>query len=304
MDRLGAMATLVEAIEAGSLSAAGRKLGVPLATLSRRISDLEASLGVKLLVRGTRHLALTPAGTSYVAASRKILECVGVAEREAVGEYEAPKGELVLTAPLAFGRRHVLPVVTAFLATYPDIRVHLAMSDTNVHLVDDRIDMAVRLGELPDSSLTATRVGSMRRIVCASPAFLAEHGMPETPSALGALPCVTHDQGLPATRWVFRDATKGTALEVPIHSRLSVTTAEAAVDAAVAGTGPTRVLLYQAAPAIAEGLLTIVLEPWEIVSLPCHLVHAARGQLPLKMRSFLDFAAPRLRAALTALSAS
>jgi len=301
MDRLEAMAMLVEAIEGGSLSAAGRRLRVPLPTLSRKISELEAHLGTRLLIRSTRRLTLTEAGAAYLAASKQILEQVGEAERVAAGEYSAPKGDLVLTTPIAFGRRHVLPMVTDFLALYPEINVRLMLSDRNVHLVDDHVDMAVRIGALPDSAMAATRVGTVRQVVCGSPAFLAAHGVPKTPEEISELACVTHDFIAPATSWMFRAPGAKSETAVPIHSRLSVTTAEAAVDAAVAGLGLTRLISYQVATAVARNELQLVLTRFEPEPMPINLLHAGQGLLPLKMRCFLDFAAPRLRAAMAAL---
>ena len=178
MDRLEAMSILVAAVEAGSFSAASRKLGVPLPTVSRKVAELEARLNTRLLVRSTRKLALTDAGAAYFAACKRILEQVGDAETEASGEYVTPKGDLVITAPIVFGRLHVLPTVSDFLASFPDINVRMVLSDRNVKLVDDHIDLAVRIGALPDSSLIATRVGSVRRVVCGSPRYFAAHGTP------------------------------------------------------------------------------------------------------------------------------
>ena len=295
MDRLGAMSLLVQAIDAGSLSAAGRAVGMPLPSVSRKVSDLEAYLGVRLLVRSTRRLGLTDAGEAYVAEARRILELVGDAERGASGEYSAPRGELVLSAPVMFGRLHVLPLVVEFLARYPEIDVRLALSDRNVHLVDEHVDMAVRVGELPDSSMTATRVGLVRHRVCASPAFLARNGTPRSPADLGTMPCVAHQVVAPPETWPFRAPGARSDMQVPVRIRLSVGTAEAAVDAAVAGIGLTRLISYQVAGAIAEGRLVPVLEQYERAPMPVSLLHAAQGRMPLKMRTFLDFAAPRLR---------
>ncbi|MDR3507090.1 MAG: LysR family transcriptional regulator [Caulobacteraceae bacterium] len=290
MDRFEAMSLLLRVVERGSLSAASRQLRVPLPTLSRKITDLEALLGAKLLVRTTRRLSLTEAGVAYVAAARRILEQVEEAERAAAGEFTAPKGELVLTAPILFGRLHVLPVVTEFLARFAQIDVRLALSDRNAHLVDDHIDMAVRIGALPDSGMVATAVGAMRMVVCASPALLAAHGAPKAPKDLERLPFVS-----------FEMIGANGGLSAPIRPRLTVTTAEAAVDAAVAGVGVTRVLHYHAADAVRRGALRIILPEFEPDPMPINLVHASRGMMPLKMRSFLDFAAPRLRASVAVL---
>ncbi|SDC76844.1 DNA-binding transcriptional regulator, LysR family [Sphingomonas sp. YR710] len=300
MDRFEAMSLLLRVVEKGSFSAAGRDLRIPLPTLSRKISDLETLLGAKLLIRTTRRLSLTDAGIAYVAAAKRILDQLEDAERAAAGEFVTPKGELVLTAPILFGRLHVLPVVTDFLAAFPSIR--LILSDRNVDLIDDHVDMAVRIGALPDSSMVATAIGSMRTIMCASPRLLASHGLPKTPEDLARLPCVTFDMQAPSTSWPMRHSGSSANMDVPIRPRLSVTTAETAVAAAEAGVGVTRVLHYQAADAIARGALRIILPEYESEPLPIHLLHASRGLMPLKMRSFLDFAAPRLRAELASLA--
>lgn len=301
MDRFEAMSMLLLTVERGSMSAASRDLRVPLPTLSRKLSDLEALLGTRLLIRTTRKLTLTDAGIAYVAAARRIIDQVDEAERAAAGEFVAPKGELVLTAPVLFGRLHVLPIVGEFLATFPEIDVRLRLSDRNVHLIDDHVDMAVRIGALPDSAMVATRVGVMRTVVCASPALLAGHGEPTSPQALAELPCVAFEMMGPAS-WPLHDAETGREVNIPIRPRLSVSTAEAAVDAAIAGVGVTRVLQYQAANAIASGALRIVLPEFEPAPLPVNLVHANRGLMPIKMRSFLDFSAPRLRSRIAALA--
>ncbi|TIP96083.1 MAG: LysR family transcriptional regulator [Mesorhizobium sp.] len=293
MDRLEAMSLFVAAVEAGSLSAAGRRFGIPLATVSRKVSDLERHLKTRLLNRSTRQLTLTDAGHAYLAACHRILDEVGEAERTAAGEYSAPTGELIITAPIVFGRLHVLPVVTGFLAAYPDVAIRLMLADRIAQLTEEHIDLAVRIGELPDSSLVATRIGSIRRVVCASPAYLAEHGTPETPNDLAAHNCVTFEGLTAPAAWTF--AAGKSDLTVPIRSRLRVNTAEAAIDAAIAGVGLTRVLSYQITAAVRSGTLRAVLQAFEPQPWPVSLVHAGQGLLPLKLRAFLDFAAPRLK---------
>jgi DNA-binding transcriptional LysR family regulator len=293
MDRLEAMSLFVAAAEAGSLSAAGRRFGIPLATVSRKVSDLERHLKTRLLNRSTRQLTLTDAGHAYLAACRRILDEVGEAERTAAGEYSAPTGELIITAPIVFGRLHVLPVVTGFLAAYPDVAIRLMLADRITQLTEEHIDLAVRIGHLPDSSLVATRIGSIRRVVCASPAYLAEHGTPETPKDLAAHSCITFEGLTALAAWTF--ATGKTDLTVPIRSRLRVNTAEAAIDAAIAGVGMTRVLSYQITAAVRSGTLCAVLQAFEPQPWPVSLVHAGQGLLPVKLRAFLDFAAPRLK---------
>lgn len=303
MDRFEAMSMLLRVVEAGSLSAASRAMLVPLPTLSRKLSELETRLGTRLLVRTTRRLSLTDAGAAYVVAARRILEQVEEAEREAAGEFTAPKGELVVTAPLLFGQLHVLPVIADFLALFPDINVRLVQSDRNVDLIDDHIDMAVRIGRLADSSMIATRIGGMRMVVCASPALIAAYGAPLSPNDLSGRPSIDFTGPTPHPIWQFQEPGTGGALAVSMRPRLIVTTAAAARDAALRGVGFARLLHYQVADEVREGRLRIVLEGYEFPPSPVSLLHAAHSQMPLKMRRFLDFATPRLRRALTAIGA-
>src|SRR5438128_2078442 len=242
MDRLESMQVLMTAVEAGSLSAAGRRLGIPLATVSRKVSELESHLRTQLLTRTRRGLSLTEAGRSYVAACKRILEEVGEAERAASGEYSAPRGDLIIAAPIVFGRLHVLPVVIEFLKTYPDIDIRMVLADRVTNLLDEQVDVAVRIGELPDSSLVATRVGLIRRVVCGSPAYFAARGSPKRPAELANHACITFDGNSLASpeTWTFKARKADTS--VAIRSRLVVNTAEAAIDAAIASLGITRVL--------------------------------------------------------------
>ena len=296
MDRLDAMTVFVAAVDGGSLSAAARKLHMPLPTVSRKISELESQVKARLLIRSTRRLVVTDAGRGYLTSCRRILEAVTEAERVVAGEYSAPQGELIISAPIVFGRLHLLPVTTQFLEAYPQVNVRFVLNDRTVSLLDSHIDIAVRIGELRDSGLIATRVGTIRLVACASPAYLAEHGKPRVPRELTAHACVTFDALNAVDSWVFNDGSADTA--VPIHPRLVVNTAEAAIDAAVAGVGLTRALSYQVESAISAGLLTTVLTKFEPKPVPVNLVYAAQRQLPLKLRAFLDFASPRLRARL------
>ena len=293
MDRLAAMAVFVEAVDQGSLSAAGRRLGLPLATVSRRLSELESHIGTRLLVRSTRQLALTDAGQAYLGACRRILEEVSEAERAAAGEYVAPRGELVITAPMVFGRMHVLPLIGGFLRQYPDVDVRLVLGDRPLNLLDEHVDLAVRIGALPDSSLVAVRVGEVRRVVCASPGYLAERGVPERPGDLAGHDGITFDGLRSPLPWVFR--VDRTEVAIPIRSRLTVNTANAAIDAAVDGLGVTRVLSYQIADELRSGVLQAVLRKYEPAAWPVQLVYARQGRLPVKLRAFIDAIAPALR---------
>ncbi|MEI9408074.1 LysR family transcriptional regulator [Mesorhizobium salmacidum] len=293
MDRLEAMSLFVAAAEGGSLSAAARRSDVPLATVSRKVSDLERHLKTRLLNRSTRRLTLTDAGHAYLAACRRILDEVGDAERTAGGEYSAPTGELIITAPIVFGRLHVLPVVTEFLAAYPLVDIRLTLGDRISQLAEDHIDLAVRIGRLPDSRMVAIRVGSIGHVVCASPAYLAGHGIPGTPGELDTHSCITFEGLGSLATWTF--TVDKADFVVPVRSRLRVNTAEAATDAAIAGVGLTRVLSYQIVAAVRSGTLRPVLTDFEPEPWPVNLVHAGQGRLPVKLRAFLDFAAPRLR---------
>jgi DNA-binding transcriptional LysR family regulator len=294
MDRFEAMSVFVAVAEAQGFSAASRRLRMPLATVSRKISELETGLGVRLLTRSTRQVSLTESGEQFLAASRRILDALGEAERAAAGEHSAPRGELVVTAPIVFGRLHVLPVATAFLAAYPEVDLRLVLADGVIGLLDAHVDLAVRIGALPDSSLVAIRIGAIGRVVCASPAYLAARGRPASPAELAAHDCVTFDSLMSAQEWGFRVGRSD--IQVPVRSRLVVTTAEAAIDAAIAGVGITRVLSYQAADAVRDGRLVILLREHEPAPSPVSLVHPSGRLIPQKLRAFLDFAVPRLKA--------
>ncbi len=293
MDRVEAMKILLQAVEAGSLSKASRSLGLPLATVSRKVSELEAHLNASLLTRSAHGLTPTPAGRSFITAAKAILEQLNEAERAASGEYTAPRGDLAVTAPVMFGRLHLLPVVTEFLGAYPDVDVGLVLTDRIAHLVDDQVDMALRIGELPDSALTASRLGSVRRVVCASPAYLAKRGRPATPGDLGQHDAISSESVNAPGAWRFEAS--GAEIAVALRSRLSVNTVEAAIDAAVAGMGLARAMSYQVVQHIRQGTLEIALEAFEPPPRPVHLVYNAQSRLPLKLRAFVDFVGPRLR---------
>jgi DNA-binding transcriptional LysR family regulator len=297
MDRLEAMSMLLEAVDAGSLSAAGRRLGVPLATISRKVSELEKHLNSRLLIRGGRKLILTEAGNSYVAACRQILDDIKEAERTASGEYRAPQGELVISVSIVFGRTHVLPILAEFLQVYPDVQVRMQQTDRTVSLIEEHVDLAVRFGELPDSSLIAIRIGYAGQVLCASPAYLDKHGVTQQPGDLKNHHCVAFSALTPGDdRWLF--SKDGREVAVDIQPRLFVNTAEAAATAATAGIGIARVLSYQAEALVASGALTIVLADYEPPRIPISLVYPSQRQVPLKLRAFLDFATPRLRESL------
>lgn len=299
MDRLDAMSTLLAAIDGGSLSAASRKLGMPLATVSRKVSELEAYLGTRIVQRTSRRLILTDAGRSYVTASKRILEDVAEAERAAAGEYISPRGDLIITAPIVFGRLHVLPVVAEFLKNYPEINIRLALADRPFNLHEEDVDLAVRIGDMPDSSLIATRVGAIHRVICGSRTYFEKNGMPKRPQDLVKHECITFIRLTLAQEWNF--TVDGKTVTIPIRSRLTVNTAEAAIDAAIASVGITNLLEYQIAKPLQSGKLLRILRKYETPAWPVSLVYGSRERLPIKLRAFLDFATPRLKARLAAI---
>jgi DNA-binding transcriptional LysR family regulator len=294
MDRLESMSVFVAVVAAGSFSAASRQLRMPLPTVSRKVAEIESHLNAKLLVRSTRKLVLTEAGQAYVEDCKRILEAVTEAERGASGQYNAPQGELSITAPIVFGRLHVVPVVTEFLRAYARVDARLLLIDRPLNLIEDRLDLAVRVGSLPDSRLVASKVGQIRRVVCASPSYLEERGTPKTPQDLLKHECVTFAGLADAGSWTFRDHET-----VRVRSRLTTSTAEAAIDATLAGIGLTCTLSYQIAESVKAGRLVVVLRKFEPAPLPVSLLYVQESRITAKLRAFVDFAAPRLRARLT-----
>lgn len=297
MDRLESMSVIVAVAEAGTLSAASRKLGRPIPTVSRKLSELEARLNTQLFQRSSRKMTLTDAGRSYIEACKRIIEQVDDAEREVSGEYRAPTGSLTVTAPWGLGHMHLLPIACEFLSAYPDITLQLLLSDRILNPAENSIDVAIRIGNLPDSSMIATRIGSIRIVACASPAYLSARGRPRSPSDLCDHDCITIDEmGAPRT-WKFTKG--GREIAAPIRTRLTVNTSEAAVEAAIAGAGITRVMSYKMEAARRARKLDVMLEEFEPEPWPVHVVYAERRPAPLKLRAFLNWATPRLKARLT-----
>jgi DNA-binding transcriptional LysR family regulator len=296
MDQLGAIKVFVAIADAGSLSAAGRRLGMPLTTVSRHLAALENQLGVRLITRTTRELALTEPGRNYLESSRRILAELEAASLRVAGERGEPQGELAITAPVVFGRLHVLPVATEFLKAFPRVTLRLLLLDRVVDLIEENLDVSVRIGALPDSSLMATRVGTIIQVTCASPAYLAERGVPSSPRELAEHDCISFGALSPADRWVFPG---GKAQQrIAVRPRLIVNTAEAALDAARAGLGVTRVLSYQVARSVADRSLRLILEDFEPEPIPVSLLHREDRLPQAKVQSFIAYAAPRLRQAL------
>ncbi|GLS77543.1 LysR family transcriptional regulator [Oharaeibacter diazotrophicus] len=292
MDRLDAMRAFVLTVDEGGLSAAARRLRRSPAAVTRAVAVLEEEVGTRLLLRTTRSVHLTEAGERYLESCRRILADWDSALALAAGERAAARGKLFVTAPVVFGRLHVRPVIDAFLDAEPEVRAQLQLVDRVVDLVDEGVDAAIRIGHLPDSTLVATRLGAVGRVVCAAPSLLARLPPIREPADLSAAPCISF--GPAAAGWSFAGPTRQ-GVRVPVTPRLDVNGAEAALDSAIAGHGVTRVLSYQAAAAFADGRLVRLLPEHEPEPLPVHLVYAGARLAAAKLRAFVDFAVPRLR---------
>lgn len=295
MDRLAAIRVFVAVADAGGLSAAGRRLSMPLTTVSRHLKALEDDLDVRLITRTTRRLTLTEPGRAYLETCRRVLADLDAAERRLAGEQAEPQGVLALTAPILFGRSHVQPVVHAYLDAYPRVSARMFLADRIVDLVEEELDLGIRIGHLPDSAMRATALGSVRYVCCASPAYLDDAGVPETPQALAGHRCISFATFAKTGRWSFYGTKPQTVTVVP---RLIVNTAEAAIDAAKAGLGIVRVLSYQAVEGFKDGSLRMVLEAFEPERLPVSLIHREDRLPQAKVQSFVALAVPRLRRAL------
>jgi DNA-binding transcriptional LysR family regulator len=299
MDRLDAMAAFVLAVDQGSLSGAARKLGRSPAAVTRTVASLEERLGAQLLRRTTRSLKLTEAGERYLSVSRRVLAELAEAERSTRSALDAPQGLLTVTAPVMFGALHVRPVVDAFLAAHSEVRVRLLLLDRVVSVIDEGIDVALRIAHLPDSALVARKVGEVRRVVCASPEYLARHGRPSAPHELAAHRTISFSALTPSETWSFGSGPDGgRAKQVALRPVLSVNTAEAAIGSAIDGVGVTCAFSYQVAAAIRAGTLVPLLAPYAVEPLPVHLVHPAGATTAAKVRAFVELASNRIKAAL------
>jgi DNA-binding transcriptional LysR family regulator len=287
MDRIDEIAVFVAVAEERSFVAAARRLGRSPAAITRAVAALEARLRIRLFARTTRAVVLTEAGRRYVDPSLAVLRDLAALEAEVASDLSAPHGVVSVTASVVFGRLHVLPIVRDFLRRYPSVDVRLLLSDEVVSLVDESIDVGVRIAHLPDSALKAVRVGSVRRGLYASPAYLAAHGEPKVPRDLAQHTCVTVTAVTTnPTRWTFRRGRR--AISVTIAPRLTVNMAEPGIDSAVAGLGIVRVLSYMVDHLVAAGLLRCVLETFEMPPIPVHIVYPSGRHLPQKTRLLID----------------
>ena len=284
MDRWQAMRVFAKVAETASFAETARLLHLSPPAVTRAVAALEAAIGARLLIRTTRSVKLTEAGSRYYEDCRRILADIAEAEAAAAGSYATPSGTLAVTAPLLFGQMHVLPLVTDYLDTYPTMVARTLFVDRPVNIVEEGIDVAIRIGHLSDSGLTAARVGAVRRVICGSPAYFERHGIPETPADLK-----DHRIALSTGAWASPEWRFARDERVTIHPTLQSNTNEAGIAAALAGWGLTRVLHYQIGPALREGRMRIVLAGYEEPPLPIHVVYPSRRNIPLRVRTVLEF---------------
>jgi DNA-binding transcriptional LysR family regulator len=292
MDRWQAMRIFAKVADTASFAETARQMHLSPPAVTRAVAALEETVGARLFVRTTRTVKLTEAGQRYHADCRRILADIAEAEAAAAGSYAEPSGTLAVTAPILFGQMHVLPVVTEYLDTYPTMSARTLFVDRSVNVVEEGIDVAVRIGHLPDSGFTAARVGAVRRVICGAPAYFARRGIPARPQDLK-----DHRIAMSTGAWASPEWRFAQDLRVTVHPALQSNVNGAGIAAALAGWGLTRVLHYQIGPALREGRLQVVLADFEEPPLPIHVVYPEGRQAPAKVRTFVDLAVSRLRAA-------
>jgi DNA-binding transcriptional LysR family regulator len=297
MDRLHAMAVFVAVAEDAGFAPAARRLHLSPPAVTRAVAALEERLGARLLHRTTRSVQLTGAGARYLADCRRILAEIEEVERHAAGLHATPRGMVSITASVLFGRMAVTPVVLGLLDRYPEIAVTTMFVDRVVHLLDEGIDVAIRIAELPDSGLSAARVGSVRRVLCASPRYLDARGRPATPAALRGHDTIDFATMTPGDEWAFEK--DGQSHRFRSRARLRVDNADAAIAAAKAGHGIARVLSYMVTPELAAGALELVLDDFGPPAVPIHVVHKELGQTSARVRAVVDHLVEGLRQRLT-----
>lgn len=294
MDRFHLINVFVAVVDTNGFAGAARKLNMSPPAVTRAINELESHLGLRLLTRTTRTVRVTDAGERYVQDCRRILAEMLEADESVSGMHSTPRGRLAVTAPMLFGAMHVVPIVSEYLGRYPEVTASCLFLDRVVNLLDEGVDVAVRIGELPDSTMQAIRVGEVRRIVCASPEYLAQFGTPLKPDDLQNHRVISASGVTPTPEW--RMLQNGELRGVKLHPRLTTTTNDSAAAAAIAGLGLTRLLSYQIVEHVREGRLKTVLSEFEAPPLPVHVVHREGRNASQRVRAFLDLAIERLRA--------
>lgn len=296
MDRLRALEIFAAVADLGNFSKAANKLRVSAPAVTRAVAGLEERLGTRLLNRTTRSLSLTEAGVHFLDSAKRILADLDAAEKIAAGDAAMPTGHLTMTAPVTFGRMHGTPVLLEFLRAHPKVTASLRLLDRIVSLTEEGIDAAIRIGELPDSSLMMRTVGEVQRVVVASPAYIAARGEPDKPADLRRFEILAFPGANPAREWRFRDGKR--TMAVSIAPRLEVNDAAAAIAGAALGEGITQAFTYMVAPMLAEGRLKLILDEYALPPVPVQIVYPEGRLIAAKLRAFIDFAAPRLSHAL------
>ena len=286
MDRIDAMQAFVAVADLQGFAPAARKLGLSPSGVTRLVAALEDRLGARLLQRTTRQVTLTDVGARYLERARRILADVEEAEGSVEGERTRPGGRLVVSAPIGFGRLHVSPVMSAYLKRYPEVSADLRLSDRMINLVEDGVDLAVRIGHLPDSTLVARHVGEMRRIVVASKDYLTARGEPKRPAEIASHETIQFGAMTAGPDWRFVE--NGREMRISPTPRFSSNSADAAIHYAEQGGGLTRVMFYQAASSLKAGRLKIVLAEFEQPAMPIHIVYPTSRLLSAKVRTFID----------------
>lgn len=294
MDRLNLMTIFVTVAEQEGFAGAARFLNISPPAVTRAIATLEEHLGVKLFNRTTRYVRLTEAGHRYLEDSRHIIAAADEADEAAIGINAEPKGHLVVTAPVLFGRLYVIPGIAEYLQRHNDTEVTALFLDRVVNLLEEGVDVAIRIGELPDSSYKALKVGQVRRVLCASPSYLAKQGTPHSPQELMKHQLITAVAISPTIDWRFEE--DGVVITVRVKPRLRVTSNDSAIEAAMLGLGITQLLSYQIAPQLASGELKIILSEFETKPLPINVIHREGRYASAKIRSFVDLITMQLRA--------
>lgn len=294
MDRLYLMTVYVAVAEEESFAGAARRLGMSPPAVTRAIAALEDRLGVKLLNRTTRHVRATEAGERYLDDARRVIAAADEADEAAVGINAQPRGHMTVTAPVLFGRMYVMPGIVNYLQQHPDTSVSALFLDRVVNMLEEGVDVGIRIGELSDSSYRALRVGHVRRVLCAAPSYLQRRGIPQVPQDLKQHDVIVASSLSQNIEWRFVD--QGEPSSVRIKPRLTVSSNDGAIEAAALGLGVTRLMSYQVAPMLAAGTLQVVLSEFESPQVPIHIIHREGRHASAKMRAFIDLMAEHLRA--------
>jgi DNA-binding transcriptional LysR family regulator len=294
MDQLHLMTVFIAVAEEQGFASAARHLNMSPPAVTRAIASLEDKLGIKLLTRTTRYVRVTEAGERYLEDARRILSAVEQANEAAIGINSEPKGHLIVTAPVLFGQKYVMPGVVEYLNTYPETQVDAVFLDRVVNLLEEGFDVGIRIGQLPDSTMHAKTVGEVRLVLVASPEYLERHGIPQTPEQLKQHTLIASNAGNMTHDWQFSGLQKKKQT-VRIQPRLTVTSNQAAIDAGISGLGIARLISYQIADELKKGTLKKILSDYQLPAMPVHIIHREGRMASSKVRCFIDLMAQRLR---------